>query len=150
MPYTYKYPRPALTVDIVVLGDYDTKPQILLVKRGQPPFLDHWALPGGFVELDETLDDAARRELEEETGLKNIEVEQFYTFGKIDRDPRERVVSVAYFALVNCRDCSIQAGSDAARAEWFSIGQLPPLAFDHQTILETAMRRVPFFLAIGK
>jgi 8-oxo-dGTP diphosphatase len=150
MPYTYKYPRPALTVDIVVLGDVDRNPQILLVKRRQPPFVDHWALPGGFVELDETLDDAARRELEEETGLKNTEVEQFYTFGQVDRDPRERVVSVAYCAVVDCRDCSIKAGSDATRAEWFSIGQLPPLAFDHQNILEMARRRVPFFRAIGK
>src|SRR6476619_5564028 len=113
MPYTYTYPRAALTVDCVVFGFDGGELQVLLIRRGQEPFKDHWALPGGFVRVEETLDDAARREREEETGLKDVFLEQLYTFGALNRDPRERVVSVAYYALVNLSDHHVQAATDA-------------------------------------
>src|SRR4026207_907071 len=100
MPHTYQYPRAALTVDCVVFGFDEGELKVLLIERGLEPFKGRWALPGGFVRLDETLDAAARRELEEEAGIKNVFLEQLYTFGAVARDPRERVVSVAYYALV--------------------------------------------------
>src|SRR5438132_8602992 len=109
MPYTYKYPRPALTVDCVVFGFDEGELKVLLIGRGLEPFKGCWALPGGFVRVDEALDEAARRELEEETGLKNVFLEQLYTFGTVDRDPRERVVSVAYYALVKLADFNTKA-----------------------------------------
>ena len=101
MPHTYQYPRAALTVDCVVFGFDDGELKVLLIERALEPFKGQWALPGGFVRVDETLDDAARRELVEETGLKNVFLEQLYTFGEVYRDPRERVISVAWYALVN-------------------------------------------------
>ena len=147
MPYTYQYPRPALTVDIVLFalgkteaGELDL--QVMLIERDLPPFEGEWALPGGFVHLDETLDEAARRELQEETGLTEIYLEQLYTFGALDRDPRERVVSVAYYALVNPTGHKVEASTDARRAAWFSVTKLPSLAFDHAVILETALERL--------
>src|SRR2546429_6743361 len=100
MPYTYQYPRAALTVDCVVFGFDEGELKVLLIERALQPFKGRWALPGGFVRVDETLDEAARRELQEETGLKNVFLEQLYTFGALNRDPRERIVSVAYYALV--------------------------------------------------
>src|ERR671923_966332 len=116
MKFSYQYPRAALTVDCVVFGFDEGELKVLLIERGLEPFKGRWALPGGFVRLDETLDEAARRELEEETGLRNIFLEQLYTFGAVDRDPRERVVSVAYYALVNLRDHDVHAASDATAA----------------------------------
>src|SRR6202167_1200446 len=104
MAYTYQYPRAALTVDCVVFGFDGGELKVLLIQRGLEPFKGKWALPGGFVKIEETIDEAARRELEEETGLKNIFLEQLYTFGAVGRDPRERVVSVAYYALVKLSD----------------------------------------------
>lgn len=142
MKHTYEYPRPALTVDCVVFGFDGGDLQVLLIRRGLPPFKDRWALPGGFVRVDETLDDAARRELEEETGLKQVYLEQLYTFGAVDRDPRERVVSVAYYALVKPADYTAAAATDAAEAQWFPVSKVPPLAFDHANILETALNRL--------
>lgn len=144
MSFSYEYPRPALTVDCVVFGlDLDTDDlEVLLVRRGIEPFLGKWALPGGFVHIDETLEDAALRELEEETGLRKVFLEQLYTFGALERDPRERVVTVAYYALVKLSDHKVKAATDAADAAWFSIHDLPELAFDHQTILDTAHERV--------
>src|SRR6188508_72188 len=100
MPHTYQYPRAALTVDCVVFGFDEEELKVLLIQRGLEPFKGRWALPGGFVRVDETVDEAARRELSEEAGLKNVFLEQLYTFGAIDRDPRERVISVTYYALV--------------------------------------------------
>src|SRR6476469_4783507 len=100
MPHTYEYPRAALTVDCVVFGFDQAELKVLLIRRGLAPFKDKWALPGGFVRVEETVDEAARRELAEETNLKNVFLEQLYTFGEVRRDPRERVVSVAYYALV--------------------------------------------------
>jgi 8-oxo-dGTP diphosphatase len=140
MPYTYEYPRGALTVDCVVFGFEVGALQVLLIRRGMEPFRNKWALPGGFVQVEETLDDAARRELEEETGLRDVFLEQLYTFGSVKRDPRERVVSVAYYALV--KPSAVTAATDAAEARWFDVSQLPPLAFDHKDILATALHRL--------
>src|SRR5882672_10222447 len=140
--YCYQYPRAALTVDCVVFGFDGGELKVLLIQRGIEPFKGRWALPGGFVRVDETLDDAARRELEEETGLKSIFLEQLYTFGTLNRDPRERVVSVAYYALVKLSDHRARAATDAADAEWFPISKVPKLAFDHANILATALARL--------
>lgn len=141
--YTYEYPRPALTVDIVVFGYAGHKDlRVLLIKRGGEPFKGRWALPGGFVEMDEDLEASAHRELEEETGLTDLYMEQLYTFGKPGRDPRGRVVSVAYYALVNLIDHTPTADSDADEAEWFSLDEMPPLAFDHEKILVMAQERL--------
>jgi 8-oxo-dGTP diphosphatase len=142
MPYVYDHPRAALTVDCVVFALDDEELKVLSIQRGQPPFEGKWALPGGFVRLDETLEEAARRELSEETGLKKIFLEQLYTFGAVDRDPRERVVSVAYYALVNLRDHEVQAATDARAAAWFGVHDLPTLAFDHAEILNMALERL--------
>src|SRR6266566_3776877 len=142
MAFTYQYPRAALTVDCVVFGFDEGELKVLLIERGLDPFKGRWALPGGFVRVDETLDDAARRELVEETGLKKVFLEQLYTFGAVDRDPRERVVSVAYYALVKLSEHEAKAATDAANAEWFPISKTPRLAFDHADILSTAMARL--------
>ena len=142
MAYSYEYPRAALAVDCVVFGLDDEDLKVMLIERGQAPFKGRWALPGGFVRLDETLDEAARRELEEETGLKRLFLEQLYPFGGIKRDPRERVVSVAYYALCNLRDHKVQGATDAANAAWFGLHDLPSLAFDHDDILATAVERI--------
>lgn len=142
MPHTYQYPRAALTVDCVVFGFDEGELKVLLIQRGLEPFKGRWALPGGFVRVDETLDAAARRELVEETGLRNVFLEQLYTFGEVDRDPRERVVSVAYYALVKLSDHRAKAATDAASAEWFPVSKLPKVAFDHADILRTALGRL--------
>jgi len=142
MPYTYEYPRPALTVDCVVFG-YDAEElKVLLIQRDLEPFSGKWALPGGFVHVDETLEEAARRELQEETGIANLYLEQLYTFGTIRRDPRERVVSVAYYALVDLFCHHVAAATDARNAAWFTVDEMPPLAFDHEDILEMAHQRL--------
>ena len=142
MAYTYEYPRASLTVDCVVFGLDEKDLKILLIERGQNPFKGKWALPGGFVHVDETLDDAARRELHEETGVANVFLEQLYTFGAVERDPRERVVSVAYYALVNLDEHDLTADTDASNAAWFELDDLPPLAFDHDNILKMALERL--------
>jgi len=142
MPYTYAYPRPALTVDCVVFGLDEDDLKVLLIQRDQPPFESLWALPGGFVEMTETLEQAARRELQEETGLSRVFLEQLYTFAQLDRDPRERVITVAYYALVKLSDHRVRAATDARDTAWFSINNLPPLAFDHATVLQTAHERL--------
>src|SRR6187200_2510927 len=116
MSHTYQYPRPALTVDCVVFGFDEGELKVLLIERGLEPFKGRWALPGGFVRVDETLDAAARRELEEEAGLKNVFLEQLYTFGTVNRDPRERVVSVAYYSLVRLAAFTAKAATDASDA----------------------------------
>jgi 8-oxo-dGTP diphosphatase len=129
-------------VDCVVFGLDDRELKVMLVQRGLPPFEGKWALPGGFVRVDETLEEAARRELEEETGLRKIFLEQLYTFGAVDRDPRERIVSVAYYALVNLRDHKVQAATDARDAAWFGVHDVPSLAFDHGEVIQTALERL--------
>lgn len=140
--HTYDYPRPAVTVDCVVLGLDTDDLKVLLIKRGLEPFAGAWALPGGFVQLDETLDDAARRELAEETGIKDVFLEQLYTFGEPARDPRGRVITIAYYALAKLSDFQVAAATDAAAAAWHPLSALPPLAFDHAAIIETAVLRL--------
>jgi 8-oxo-dGTP diphosphatase len=142
MPFTYQYARPAVTVDCVVFGLDDHDLKVLLIQRDVEPFAGRWALPGGFVKLDETLEDSALRELREETGLTRVYLEQLYTFGDPGRDPRERVVTVAYYALVNLLDHQVQAATDARSAAWFAVDDLPKLCFDHDTILATALKRL--------
>jgi 8-oxo-dGTP diphosphatase len=140
--YSYKHPRAALSVDCVVFGLDEAELEVLLIRRGLEPFANRWALPGGFMRVDETLEHAARRELEEETGLDKVFLEQLFTFDAIDRDPRERVVTVAYYALVKLSDHKVRAATDAADAAWFAISDLPELAFDHAEIFEVALARL--------
>ena len=141
--YQYEFPRPALTVDVAAFSIDENRLQILLIKRGKAPFAGKWALPGGFVDMDEAIEVAALRELEEETSLSNITLEQLGAFGDVNRDPRERVVSVAYLALINRRKHRVQSGSDARDAKWWNINELPKqLAFDHSKILKFAISRL--------
>ncbi|HHH50544.1 MAG TPA: NUDIX hydrolase [Saprospiraceae bacterium] len=143
MPYTYDYPRPSVSVDVVVFAlDKSHKLKLLLIQRANNPYKNYWALPGGFVEMDEDLEHAALRELEEETGVKDLFIEQLYTFGSPKRDPRGRVISIAYYALVNLAEHQIAASSDANNADWFDIDKLPKLAFDHQEIFKMAIYRL--------
>jgi 8-oxo-dGTP diphosphatase len=142
MSFSYEHQRAALTVDCVVFGLDENDLKVLLVQRDLEPFAGRWALPGGFVHVDETVDEAARRELAEETGLSRVFLEQLYTFGELGRDPRERVVTVAYYALVRLSDHRVQAATDARNTAWFAVDDLPSLAFDHDAILETALKRL--------
>ena len=119
--YKYKYPRPALTTDCIIFGFDEVELKVLLIERGIEPYKGQWAFPGGFVQMDETTEEGAKRELFEETGLKNVFIEQLFTFSDVDRDPRGRTVSVAYFALFNLKDHLAVAGDDAAKAKWFSV-----------------------------
>lgn len=146
--YTYKYPHPAVTTDCVIFG-YDGKDlHILLIERGLDPYKGCWALPGGFLNMDETAEEGARRELMEETNVSDVYLEQFHTFTKVDRDPRERVLTIAFYALVRKSDYQVIGGDDAARAEWFNVDELPPLAFDHAEIIKMARERVREKLAV--
>lgn len=140
--FTYKHPHPAVTVDCVVFGFDETDLKLLLIQREVDPFKGRWALPGGFVRMNEDLEDAARRELAEETGINQLYLEQLYSFGDPARDPRERVISIAYYALVKLADHKLRAASDAADVAWFPVAELPKLAFDHERIVETALRRL--------
>ena len=142
MPHTHEYPRAALFVDAVVFGFDASELKVLLIQRGIVPFKGKWALPGGFVRVEETIDEAVRRELMEETRLTDVFLEQLYTFGAVKRDPRERVVSVAYYALVALAKHPAAGASDADDAGWFPISELPPLAFDHAEILQMALERL--------
>lgn len=138
--YTYDYPRPAVTTDCVIFG-YDGKElKVLLIERGIEPFKGCWAFPGGFLNMDEDALAGARRELKEETGLEDAFIEQFHTFSEPGRDPRGRVITIAHYALVKIQE--VEGGDDAAQARWFSIGEVPPLAFDHDRILRMAMSRL--------
>ena len=134
MPFTYKYPRPALTVDAIVFKKTHVV-QVLLIQRANEPFKEMWAFPGGFVDMDETVEEAVVRELEEETALNGISLKQFQTVSAIDRDPRHRTVSVVFVGFANEKAKPI-AGDDAKNAQWFDLDNLPKLAFDHQEILE--------------
>lgn len=136
--YTYKYPRPALTADCVIFGFDGQALKLLLIERGIEPYKGYWALPGGFMRMDETIDECARRELMEETGIRDIYIEQFRVFSATDRDPRGRVVTVAFVALVRPEAYRIAAGDDANNAMWFDSNELPPLAFDHEHIITAA------------
>jgi 8-oxo-dGTP diphosphatase len=138
----YEFARPAVTVDAVVFGLDAGDLKVLLIKRDLEPYAGRWALPGGFVRVGESLDEAVRRELKEETGLEKVFLEQLYTFGEPDRDPREHTVSVAYYALVKLSDHKVRAATDAREAEWFAGSKMPRLAFDHAKIVEAALERV--------
>ena len=138
--FCYKYPHPSVTADCVIFGFDGVSIMVLLIQRGIEPFKDKWALPGGFMKIDETAEECARRELEEETGLKNTAVEQFYTFSDVNRDPRERVITVAHYALVKLSE--VKGGDDAASAKWFELETIPSLAFDHDRILRMALSRL--------
>ena len=140
MPYTYKYPHPSVTTDCVIFGFDGTTIKVLLIQRGIEPFKGKWAFPGGFMKIDETAEDCAKRELEEETGLKNTSVEQFYTFTDVNRDPRERVITIAHYALVRLSE--VKGGDDASFAQWFSMDEIPSLAFDHDRILRMAINQL--------
>ena len=143
--YSYKYPRPAVTADVVVFTFQQDELRVLLVRRKNEPFVDQWALPGGFAQMDETLDCTARRELREETGIRDPYLEQLYTFGDPGRDPRGRVITVVYFALLSLDQAATQqltAGDDAGDARWWNIYALPELAFDHAAILDYALQRL--------
>jgi len=132
----------AVTVDVVIFSIRGGALQLLLVRRAIPPFEGQYAIPGGFVREDEPLDEAARRELEEETGVQNVYLEQLFTFGDPDRDPRGRVITVAYFALIASDKIALAASGDAAEVRWFPMSDLPPLAFDHRRILDYALERL--------
>ncbi len=138
MPFSYKYPRPALSVDIVALRN--DQREVLLIQRKNDPYAGHWALPGGFLDMDETVEQGACRELKEETGLDVVSLEQLQVFSTVDRDPRERVVSVAFLATIPA-DQMPQAADDAKDARWFPIIELPELAFDHAEIIKVALTR---------
>jgi len=142
MSYTYEHPHPAATTDIVVFTVRDGRLKVLLVRRAGPPFEGEWALPGGFVGIDEGLDAAARRELMEETGLHTPHLEQFHAFGAPDRDPRERVISIAYLAVLPRGVAEPRGGGDAREARWHDTAELPKLAFDHGAIVDMAMRKL--------
>ncbi len=134
MAYTYKYPRPAVTADCIVITK-EAEPKVLLIQRGDEPYKGCWAFPGGFMEIDETTEQCAIRELEEETGLKVDEVHQIGAFSKVDRDPRGRTITVAYLAFVEA-PVEVKGQDDAANAEWFPLSALPALAFDHADIMK--------------
>ena len=137
MSYTYKYPRPAVTADCVVITS-ESEPRVLLIERGGAPYKGHWAIPGGFLNMDETTEQCAIRELEEETGLKLEKVHQIGAYSKVDRDPRGRTISVAYLAIVD-KPMMVSGQDDAAEAKWFTLNALPLLAFDHDEIMADAI-----------
>ncbi|MES9968735.1 MAG: NUDIX domain-containing protein [Candidatus Thiodiazotropha sp.] len=146
MPQTrqhcYTYPHPAVTTDVVLFTIRQETLSVLLIQRGNPPYQGMWALPGGFLDINEDIEACAKRELYEETGIEGVYLEQLYTFGDPQRDPRERVISVTYFALSQSDSLSPKAASDAALAAWFSVNELPELAFDHAEIIQLARTRL--------
>lgn len=140
LKYCYKYPHPAVTTDSVIFGFDGTKLKVLLIERGQEPHKARWAFPGGFVRMDESCEEGALRELQEETNMSCSYMEQFRTYSNPNRDPRERVITVAYLALVKTQE--VQAGDDASKAQWFDINEVPQLAFDHDVILRDALKHL--------
>lgn len=137
MSYTYKYPRPAVTTDCVVFTK-EEEPKVLLIQRGNEPYKGCWAFPGGFMNMEETAEECAVRELKEETGLTVKQIQQIGAYSKVDRDPRGRTVSIAYLAIVDA-PTAVSGMDDAAKAAWFPLASLPDLAFDHQDIMTDAI-----------
>lgn len=135
MVYSYEYPRPAVTADIVILKKATNQNFVLLIERKYPPYAGMWALPGGFLNMDETLEEAALRELQEETGITGIELQQLHTFSKVNRDPRHRTITTVFIGSAN-ENSVTKAGDDAAKVKWFNLNELPPLAFDHAEVME--------------
>jgi 8-oxo-dGTP diphosphatase len=140
--FCYPYPRPALTTDCVIFGFDEGELKVLLIKRTTDPFRGKWALPGGFVNMDETTEACAKRILIKETGLKGVFIEQLFTLSDLNRDPRERIISVAYYALLKISDYVVTGGEDAAIAQWHGISTVPKLAFDHNKIVKVALDRL--------
>jgi len=136
--YTYEYPRPAVTTDAVIFAVNGDEKSVLLIKRGRPPFEGMWALPGGFLNIDEELDDGVKRELAEETGLTGIELKQLKAYGSVNRDPRHRTISVVFYGVTD-RQHEVKGMDDAAEAKWFPIDDLPSMAFDHEEIVADAL-----------
>ena len=148
--FTYEYPHPSVTTDCVIFGFDGTKLNVLLIERGVEPYKGRWAFPGGFLRMDESTETGALRELQEETGMEGAYIKQFHTFSDPNRDPRERVLTVAYYALVRMQE--VKGGDDAAKAEWFALDEVPSLAFDHDHILRIALkelRKQIHFVPIG-
>lgn len=148
--YHYKYPHPSVTTDCVIFGFDGTRMKVLLVQRGAEPFKGRWAFPGGFLQMDESAEEGALRELREETGLSGAFIRQFHTFSAPDRDPRERVITIAFYALIRIQE--VTGGDDAADARWFALDEVPQLAFDHDQILrmaEQALRQQIHFEPVG-
>lgn len=138
--YCYRYPHPAVTTDCVIFGFDGERLQVLLIERGIEPFKGRWAFPGGFIKMDETAEEGALRELKEETGMENAFIQQFHTFSNPMRDPRERVITIAFYALVRIQE--VKGGDDAASARWFPLDEIPALAFDHDHMLRMATQRL--------
>lgn len=150
LKYSYKYPHPSVTTDCVIFGFDGVKLKVLLVERGIAPYKGRWAFPGGFLNMDESAEEGALRELKEETGLEGAYIRQFYTFSAPQRDPRERVITIAYYALVRMQE--VKGGDDASDARWFALDEVPPLAFDHDQILrkaEKTLRQQIHFEPVG-
>lgn len=150
LKYSYKYPHPSVTTDCVIFGFDGVKLKVLLVERGMAPYKGRWAFPGGFLNMDESAEEGALRELKEETGLEGAYIRQFYTFSAPQRDPRERVITIAYYALVRMQE--VKGGDDASDARWFALDEVPPLAFDHDQILrkaEKTLRQQIHFEPVG-
>lgn len=137
--FTYRYPRPAVTADSLVFRKAGLETEVLLVKRGNPPFEGMWAAPGGFIDMEETPEAAAERELAEETGIQGVELFQYHTYGAINRDPRHRTITVAFAGMLHDTSKIAKGGDDAAEAGWFNINKLPPLAFDHNLVVADAV-----------
>ncbi len=140
MSYTYKYPHPAVTADCVVFAQEGSELYVLLIERGNDPYKGHWAFPGGFMNMDETAEECARRELQEETGLEVTFIRQIGAFTKVDRDPRERVISVVFYAFSEMKE--VKGSDDAHLAQWFPVSKVPPLAFDHDEVLQKALQQI--------
>lgn len=140
--YQYEYPRASITVDSLVFMKENDALMLLLIKRKNDPFKDCWAFPGGFLDMDETLETAVGRELEEETCLKGIEFTQLKTYSSLDRDPRGRTISTAFIGFTTLDNCQVKGADDAAEAKWFNTNNLPSLAFDHKEIIEDALKRI--------
>ena len=150
LKYSYKYPHPSVTTDCVIFGFDGVKLRVLLVERGMAPYKGRWAFPGGFLNMDESAEEGALRELKEETGLEGAYIRQFHTFSAPQRDPRERVITIAYYALVRMQE--VKGGDDASDARWFALDEVPPLAFDHDQILrkaEKTLRQQIHFEPVG-
>jgi len=139
MAYTYKYPRPMVTVDAIVFLKEKSKLKVLLIKRKNPPFKNRYAFPGGFIEMEEDLVESAKRELEEETGLKNIELIQFKALGKPGRDPRGRNISVVFYGFTDINNSIVKASDDATECQWVETDKIQKMAFDHMEILRLSI-----------
>ena len=148
MKYCYEYPRPAVTADIFIVKTIHNQYFVLLIERKYPPFEGMWALPGGFLEMDETLEEAALRELKEETGITGVHLEQFHTFSKVNRDPRHRTITTVFLGYAGEQTLEPQAGDDASNAKWFALNEMPPLAFDHGDVVEMVKKKIIGFTSL--